>query len=180
MISHAPRPRRLAVRARLGGATHALAALLALTLPLMIPPHTHAASMLIGDADVHVDVNTGRFEINVSISQTQNNCGTRALNGQVCLRYSIASNDTAIASGYGLIASSAVQVTGSSITFSPSTRFGPSSGVISVTWKALPGALPMTADGNTSTLSPCSIQGSVFGYKLTGTLVQAHMLIYAS
>jgi hypothetical protein len=178
-----------AARARRGRLTGALAALLLLalalllTLPRLMPSDGHAAAPLLGDADVHVDA--GEHEINVALSQTQNNCGATALNGQFCLRYSIVEDEVPVAFGYGVIAASDVTLSGDSVTLHTNTASYPrfhllkgAGGVLSIHWTVAPGASPVRAHGRTSTLAPATVRGTVLGKKLPGAFVQAGVLTY--
>ena len=188
MTAHAPHhPSGPAARARRGKLTGALAALLALALllplPLLMPSNGHATAPLLGAADVHVD--TGEVEINVSLSQTQNTCGATALNGQLCLRYSVEENETPVASGYGLIAASDVTMSGAGVTLATNTASYPgfhlvegAGGALTIYWTTTRRAPPARANGWISTLAPATIQGSVLGKKLAGAIVQAGVLTY--
>src|SRR5437588_725658 len=143
MTPDAARPRRSR-----GRVACALAALLALSLPVVVPTDGQAAAPPIRAADLHVDtiLAHGDREINLSLSQTHNDCGGTALNGQVCLRYSVAADETLVEAGYGLIAPSALKVSGSSITLATNTATDPGfhllvghGGVLSIRWKKAPG-----------------------------------------
>jgi hypothetical protein len=186
MAPDVPRPRRSPVCTR-GRVACALAALLALSMPVVVPSDGQAAGPRIGAADLHVDtiLADDDREINLSLSQTQGDCGGTALNGQICLRYSVEVDDTEVEAGYGVIAPSALKVSGSSITLATNTAADPGfhlpvghGGALSIRWKEAPGARSMTAHGRTSTLLPATVQGTVLGYALTGTIVQADVLIY--
>ena len=186
MAPDVPRPSRSRVRTR-GRVACALAALLALSMPVVVPSDGQAAAPRIGAADLHVQtiLAHGDREIDLSLSQTHDDCGGTALKGQLCLRYSVAADETPIEVGYGLIAPSALKVSGSSITLATNTAAAPGfhllvghGGVLSIRWKEARGGRSMTAHRRTSTLLPATVQGTVLGYALTGAIVQADVLIY--
>ena len=145
--------------------------------------HGSAAARAIGRADVHLDTDT--FEVNVSITQTENACQA-PLNGQLCMRYSITANEAPVESGYGLIPNGHVTMTSSSISVSVDTSTGRfhhvvgKGGPVSVTWTWQPGSSPVTAGGQTSTLSPAVVQGSVIGRTLKAPGLVGSVLLYSS
>ena len=186
MPADEPYPSGPGARARRGRLLRSLAVLLALallgSLPLLMPSDGHAAAPLLGDADVHVDA--GELEINLSLSQTQNTCGATALNGQLCLRYSVEENETPVASGYGLIAASDVTMSGAGVTLTTNTTSYPgfhlvegAGGALTISWTTRR-APPARANGWISTLAPATVEGSVLGRKLAGAIVQADVLTY--
>jgi hypothetical protein len=142
-----------------------------------------SSAQAIGRADVHLD--TINIELSVSITQTESTCEA-PLNGQFCVRYSMAVDETPVQMGYGLIPNGDVTTTGSSISISVDTRTGRfhhivgSGGPISVTWTTQPGATPVVAANQTSTLSPATVQGTVLGHSLTGLGLVASVLLYKS
>jgi hypothetical protein len=143
----------------------------------------NGAAQLIGRADLHLD-NTS-VELSVSITQTESTCQA-PLNGQYCLRYSMAVDEKPVQTGYGLIPNGDVDFRGSSISIDVDTstsRFHHivgSGGPISVTWTWQPGATPVTSANQTSTLSPATVQGTVLGQALTGSGLVASVLLYNS
>jgi hypothetical protein len=147
------------------------------------PSGRGSTSQAIGRADVHLD--TINIELSVSITQTENVCQA-PLNGQFCVRYSTAVDETPVQMGYGLIPNGDVTITGSSISISVDTRTGRfhhivgSGGPISVTWTTQPGAKLVTAANQSSTLSPATVQGTVLGHSLTGSGLLASVLLYNS
>jgi hypothetical protein len=182
MAPDAARPRRSR-----GRVACALGALLALGLLTIAPTDGHAAAPGIQAADLHVDtiLAHGDREINLTLSQMHDDCGGTALKGKICLRYSVAADETLVEAGYGLIAGSALKVSGSGVTLATNTAAAPGfhlsvghGGVLSIRWKEARGGRSMTAHHRTSTLVPATVQGTVLGYPLTGIIVQADVLIY--
>jgi hypothetical protein len=142
-----------------------------------------AGPQSIGRADLHLD--SQALEINLSITQNENACQA-PLNGQVCLRYSIASDDKPLESGYGLIPNGDVTVKGSSIRVDVDTSTGKfqhltgQGGQVSITWTWQGTPLPVTAAGQTSTLVAASVTGSVIGRTLPASGITASVLLYSS
>lgn len=105
-----------------------------------------AASLLVARADVHVEgvLNGKDLELNLAITQTANDC-QEALNGGVCLRYSVVLDEQPILVGHGVVPRANVNVTATSIQLKADTSkipnfvhvAGPGCPII-VTWKALP------------------------------------------
>src|SRR2546421_2572993 len=118
MTPDAARPRRSR-----GRVACALAALLALSLPVVVPTDGQAAAPPIRAADLHVDtiLAHGDREINLSLSQTHNDCGGTALNGQGCLRYSVAAGETLVGAGRGPSAPTAPHEDGASTQLATNT-----------------------------------------------------------
>jgi hypothetical protein len=151
-------------------------------------PTGPAPHQLIESADVHVDdlPSNPDFELDVSITQTQNNCGassSASSSGAVCLRYGIAQSDQFIQAGYGLIPARELKITGAMITLTTDTSREPgfirtygSGGPITLTWMVGRG-LPRP-QLRSSALSLPTVQGSVIGYRIPATNVTAGVLIY--
>lgn len=94
--------------------------------------------------DMHVEmVSQGKdIEVNVALTQTQNDCQA-PLNGGICLRYTIIEDERAVSAGYGVIPASDVRVTAQAIALRVDTRttrgFTQVIGsglMLSVTWQA--------------------------------------------
>jgi hypothetical protein len=140
-------------------------------------------SQLVGRADVHLD-NTS-IELSVSITQTENACQA-PLNGQYCLRYSMAVGEKPVQMGYGLIPNGNVNFTGTSISIdvdtstSRFTHLVGAGGPISASWSWQTSGTPMTAANQTSTLSPATATGTVLGQSLSGPGLVASVLLYGS
>jgi hypothetical protein len=197
MATHDPLPIRQPVHARPGWLTHTLAAILvlilsailALTLPRALAASGSAASPALEQADVHLDTSnttsTGsqEFEVNVAVG-TRNDCETPLNPGQYCIRYSVVLDDQPLDAAFGPIPSSAIQMTGSTITLSLNSAHANlhhlrgSGGPLSIIWKLSPGALPVA--GHSSTLSPATVDGTVLGHKLAGPILQASVLTTSS
>jgi hypothetical protein len=154
-----------------------------LTLPCAIPSRGHAASGTLEQADVHLDTYIGsqELEINVAVG-TRDDCTTPLNGGQYCMRYSVVLDDQPIDVAFGPIPSSAIQMTGSTITLSLNSvkanlhHLHGSGGPLSMTWKLSPGSLPVTARSHTTTLTPATVAGTVLGHPLAGTILQASVL----
>lgn len=145
---------------------------------------TAAGRTLIESADVHVDdlASDPGLEINLSISETRNDCG-KPLNGQICLRYSISRDDMPDEVGYGLIPRSALTVSRSMIMLKTDTRYDPqikriagAGGLISLKWFTL-SRLPQPASHSAALVVP-SVQGSILGYAIPSTNVTSGVLLY--
>lgn len=110
--------------------------------------HSTGKPLRIARADLHAEarINGDVVEINLSITQTQNDC-LAPIKGGVCLRYSILSNEQGVLGGYGVIPASDIQVTPNRVVLKVDTSkvigFHMSRGtpvVVDVTWVAAPGA----------------------------------------
>lgn len=141
---------------------------------------------LIGRADVHVDGTLGasEFELDLSISQTQNDCQA-PLRGRVCLRYSISLDDQPLQSGYGVIPMGDVIVSANSITLKLDThhesaviRTSGTGGIIALTWST-PSRLPQPAS-RAAMLAIPTVRGSVIGYTIPSADVTAGLLLYGA
>lgn len=137
----------------------------------------------IASADVHFY--SGSLAVNLSLTQTRADCGV-PLNGQTCVRYAIFDESTGapVAVGYGMIPNSAVRFSASSITLNVDTSANPnfvnlsgSGGVISLTWTATSSGPPTTIGGQTTILSTARVQGSILGYSVPASGVDAAMLM---
>jgi hypothetical protein len=104
--------------------------------------------LLVARADIHAEsvYQGGDLELNASITQTANDC-QQALNGGVCLRYSVVLDEKPVMVGYGVIPLSAVHITPSSIMLNVDTSKIPtfvnsygSGGRITISWKTVSGA----------------------------------------
>ncbi|HEY1388046.1 MAG TPA: hypothetical protein VGF38_05835 [Ktedonobacterales bacterium] len=102
-----------------------------------------AASMQIARADAHSETlyNGGDLELNMAITQTQNDCQA-PLNNGVCLRYSVVLDEQPVMVGYGVVPLRTVHVTPSGITITVDTSKVPgfvnvvgSGGMIVMNWK---------------------------------------------
>ncbi len=127
----------------------------------------------IARADAHVEMTVGGkdVELNVALTQTQSDCqapvtAMNAVNGGVCLRYSVVVDEQGVLAGYGVIPASDVTVTPGVIALRVDTAqvlgFTQVVGarpVIVVTWQALAG----TTSGM---LQRASAQGSVGAYAI--------------
>lgn len=118
-----------------------------------------AAPMRIARADVHVEIlyNGGDLELNVAITQTQNDCQAPLSDG-FCLRYSVVLDEAAVMVGYGVVPLTTVHVTPFGIALTVDTRKVPgfvnvvgSGGMIVMNWKtASPVAKTNVAYGATA------------------------------
>ncbi len=138
-----------------------------------------AASMLVARADVHVETmsNGKDLELNVAITQTQNDCQA-PLNGGVCLRYSVVEEEQPVMVGYGVIPQANVRVTPTNIVLKVDTRKVPgfvnvvgSGGVISVTWKNL------SPTARVGVMHKVTAQGGIASYTLVSNGMIATMLV---
>ena len=163
----------------------ALALSLPLIMSLAMPSAGHVASEVIELADVHLSeaLSTGEFELNVEITQTENDCGA-PLNGQLCLRYSITQDDRPVENGVGLIPLSDVSRSGSTLTLSTSTsvyphfhRFAGGGGPLRISWTPAASGTAVTAGNQTTLLFPCTVRGTVLGHALSGTELHGGLLI---
>jgi hypothetical protein len=102
-----------------------------------------AKAMQIARADAHAETpyNGEDLELNVSITQTQNDCQA-PLNNGVCLRYSAVLDEQPVMVGYGVVPLRTVHVTPSGITITVDTSKVPDfvtlvgpSGMIVMNWK---------------------------------------------
>jgi hypothetical protein len=141
-----------------------------------------AGPLLTGRADLHLDTST--LEINLSISNTEDAC-QGPLNGEFCLRYSVAIDGYEVEAGYGLVSNAGVTLGAATIRLSADTtsagfkRLVGQGGTVSVTWAWRAGARSMTARSRVSTLAPASVSGSVFGQNLTGRKTTSSVLLYS-
>lgn len=101
----------------------------------------------IARADIHAEarVNGNDMEINLAITQTQNDC-LAPIKGGVCLRYSVSANEEGVLAGYGVIPATDIQVTPNRVALKVDTSkvdgFKMSKGqpvMVDVTWQAAPG-----------------------------------------
>lgn len=85
-----------------------------------------ATGTRIARVDMHVETERqGKdWEVNVALTQTENDCQA-PLNGGICLRYSIIVDEQAVSVGYGVIPSSDVMVVPQAITLRVDTRTTP-------------------------------------------------------
>jgi hypothetical protein len=99
--------------------------------------------MQIARADAHVETpyNGEDLELNIAITQTQNDCQA-PLNNGVCLRYSVVLDEQPVMVGYGVVPLRTVHVTPSTITLTVDTSKVPDfvtlvgpSGMIVMNWK---------------------------------------------
>lgn len=171
-------------RSKLINVVSGVVLLLASVHLIVDPGKTFAATVNIGSADVHFYV--GTISVNLQISQSENNCGV-PLNGQTCLRYTVYNDDTgdSIASGYGLIPSTAIQVTMSRITLSVNTstianftNLTGLGGVISVTWQASSSMKTVVIGSTQWVQSSATAQGNIFGLSIPNSGIDATMLLY--
>lgn len=134
---------------------------------------TGAASLLVARADFHAEtlLRGKDLELNLAISQTGNDCQA-ALNGGVCLRYSVVLDEKPIMAGYGVIPMADVHVTASSIGVNVDTSKVPNfihtvgtGGRITVNWKT---ASPSTAITSAQINRPqkATAQGGIASYTL--------------
>lgn len=134
-------------------------------------------------ADLHVDGVSGEseFEMNLAITQTQNDCD-KPPQGQLCLRYTISADEITSEDGYGLIPISAVRISPSTITLSIDTSHDPQmhfvagqGGQIALTW-FMPLGLPHPVN-QTAALAAATVQGSILGYTVPSANVTAAVLM---
>lgn len=130
------------------------------------------ASPLVARADMHVEtlLNGKDLEMNLAITQTENDCQA-ALNGGVCLRYSVVLDEQPVLVGYGVVPKTSLSVTASSIVLRVDTSKVPNfvnvvgqGSPIVVNWKAA------TSAGKTSTLQrgvqQATVQGGIASYTI--------------
>lgn len=122
----------------------------------------------IARADAHIEalVNGDDLEVNLSITQTEDDCQVSLRNG-VCLRYTVVSDERPVILAYGVIPLSAIQVSHDKVVLrvDPSKIAGftflmGAPQVINVTWQAKSGAI--------GALQRCALQGSIGAYSFTG------------
>lgn len=156
-----------------------------------ILPHASAAParptpQLIERLDAHVDdlANMPDFEMDLSLSQTIDDCGA-PLRGQFCLRYSITNDDVPVQAGYGLIPASQVRVHGSTITLVTNTardrgfvHVAGRGGLISITWTA-PRNLPIVAS-RSAAMGEITARGSIIGTAIPSSDVTAAVVIHGA
>jgi hypothetical protein len=133
------------------------------------------APVVVARADFHseTELQGKDLEVNVAISQTGNDCQA-ALNGGMCLRYSVVLDEKPIMAGYGVIPIADVHVTASSIVITVDTRKVPNfvyvvgkGGPISLSWKTVsPKAAVTSALVNKP--QKATAAGSIAGYVLPG------------
>lgn len=145
--------------------------------------HVGAASLLIARADVHVEtvLNGKNLEMNLAITQTKNDC-QEALNGGVCLRYTVVldgdgDHEQALLAGYGVIPQANVNMTASSIVLKTDTSKIPNfvhvvgqGGPILINWKAL------SAVTKAGAVRKATAQGGIAQYTIPSNGVIASML----
>lgn len=122
----------------------------------------------IARADAHIEalVDGHDLEINLSLTQTEDDCQASLRNG-VCLRYTVVSDERPVILAYGVIPLSAIKVSQGKIVLrvDPSKvpgftfQMGPPQ-IINVTWQVKSGAL--------GALQRCALQGSIGSYSFTG------------
>jgi hypothetical protein len=131
-----------------------------------------AASPLVARADVHVEtlLNGKDLEMNLAITQTENDCQA-ALNGGTCLRYSVVLDEHPVLVGYGVIPKASMSVTASSIVLRVDTSKVPDfvnivgqGGPITINWKAVTSASTAKTDIPQQAVRQAEVQGSVARY----------------
>lgn len=142
-----------------------------------------ASSLLVARADFHAETQfRGKdLELNLAISQTGDDCSA-ALNGGVCLRYSVVLDEKPIMVGYGVIPITDVRVTASSIGIKVDTSKVPNfvqtvgaGGPISINWKiASPAAGIASAQINRP--QKATAQGGIASYALPSSGVIATII----
>jgi hypothetical protein len=142
--------------------------------------HAGAKTMLLARADVHTEslYNGEDLELNLSISQVGNDCQA-ALNGGVCLRYSVVLEEKPIVAGYGVIPLSAVHITPTNIILNVDTTQVPdfvnvvgSGGRIVMTWKN------SVTTVKPDTVHSASVAGNIGAYALPAKGIIASMLFH--
>lgn len=118
-------------------------------------------------ADMHVEsqVNGADLEINLAITQTENDCQA-PLNGGVCLRYTVVSDERAVMVGYGVVPVADMKMSGGKITLRVDVGKTPGfmritgpAPIIVMTWQA--------ASGKSGAVQRCSVQGSIGSYSFS-------------
>jgi hypothetical protein len=143
------------------------------------------ASTVIARADFHSEtLYQGKdLEINIALSQIGNDCQA-ALNGGYCLRYSVVLDEQAVMVGYGVIPTSDVQLTSTSIVIKVDTSKVPrfvhsygSGGPLNVSWKlaTLGGKAPNLLIGKPQ---KASAQGSISAYSVPSSAVIATVIYH--
>jgi hypothetical protein len=144
--------------------------------------NAHASTtrpLLVARADFHAEtVFQGKdLELNLAISQTGNDCQA-ALNGGVCLRYSVVLDENPVMAGYGVLPMADVYVTPTTIGVTVDTRRVPhfvhtvgTGGRISVTWKTMSPA-GAAASAQVNRPQKATAQGGIASYSLpsSGTI----------
>jgi hypothetical protein len=123
---------------------------------------THSPRVARADAHIESQVNGADLEINLAITQTENDCQA-PLNGGVCLHYAVISDEQAVMVGYGVIPGSDMKMSGGKITLRVDVSKTPgfarvtgSAPLIIMTWQA--------ASGKSGMVQRCSVQGSIGSY----------------
>jgi hypothetical protein len=134
-----------------------------------------ASPVVVARADFHSETEfQGKdLEVNVAISQTGDDCQA-ALNGGVCLRYSVVLDEKPIMAGYGVIPIADVHVTASSIVVTVDTSKVPNfvyvvgrGGPIAISWKTVSPKAAVTSD-LVNKPQKATVQGSIASYVLPG------------
>lgn len=143
-----------------------------------------SAPLLVARADYHSEtVLRGQdLEMNVAISQTGNDCQA-ALNGGVCLRYSVVLDERPVMAGYGVIPMADVKVTSTMIKVTVDTRKVPNfvhtvgtGGQISVTWKTSSPPAGAAASAQVNKPQKATVQGGIASYSLPSSGVVATII----
>ena len=107
-------------------------------------------------------MNGGDLEVNLTITQTENDCQASLADG-VCLRYSVVSDERAVIVAYGVVPLSAMRVSHGRIDLHVDTRTVPdftfvigAPVVVSVSWQVKSGA--------GGALQRCATQGEIGAY----------------
>lgn len=133
---------------------------------------TGIASPLVARADLHVETlqNGKDLEMNLAITQTENDCQA-ALNGGVCLRYSVVLDEQPMMVGYGVIPRGSMSATASSVVLHVDTSKVPNfvnlvgqGGPITINWKAAASASPAKSGLPQQAVRQAEVQGSIARY----------------
>jgi hypothetical protein len=139
----------------------------------------NAAPMRIARADVHVETlyNGEDLELNIAVTQTQNDCQA-PLNNGVCLRYSVVLDEQAVMVGYGVVPLKNVHVTPSGIVLTVDTSKVPgfvnvvgSGGLIVMNWKT------SSAVAKTNIAYSATAQGGIGRYSVPSNGVIATIIM---
>ena len=137
---------------------------------------TSTRALLVARADFHAETEfQGKdLELNLAISQTENDCQA-ALNGGICLRYSVVLDENPVMAGYGVIPMADVRVTPATIGVTVDTRQIPhfvhtvgAGGRIAITWKTA-SQVGAAASAQVNRPQKATAQGVVASYPLPGS-----------
>jgi hypothetical protein len=149
---------------------------------LLHPGTGHAVGappLRVARADVHAEtsLNGKDLELNLAISQIQNDC-QEALNGGACLRYSVVLDERPLMVGYGVVPLANVHVTAQAIALRVDTSKLPNfvhlagqGGLIVINWRAI------AAVARAGSMQRAQARGAIEPYPLPHSKVLATLLV---